>query len=73
MKKSIVAAFLMFFRADLKVSIVVAFLMCSGRVPDRRTKVKETMITFCLALIEWNFEEAEVGTGAKRSRRRVQK
>ena len=49
----------------MKVSIVVAFLMCSGRVPDRRTKVKETMITFCLALIEWNFEEAGVGTGAK--------
>ena len=30
MKKSIVAAFLMFFRADLKVSIVVALLMCRG-------------------------------------------
>ena len=26
----------------------------------------------CLALIEWNFEEAVFGTGAKRSRRRVQ-
>ena len=30
------------------------------------------MITFCLALIEWNFEEAGVGTRATRSRRRVQ-
>ena len=56
----------------MKVSIVVAFLMCSGIVPDRRTKVKETMITFCLALREWNFEEAGVSTGAKRSRRSVQ-
>ena len=26
-------------------------------------------MTFCLALVEWNFEEAGVGTGAKRSRR----
>ena len=30
------------------------------------------MITFCLALLEWNFEKAGVGTGMKRSRRRVQ-
>ena len=30
------------------------------------------MITFCLALIELNFEEAGVGTGAKELRRRVQ-
>ena len=41
-------------------------------VPDRRTKVRESTITFRLVLIKWNFEEAGVGTGAKRSRRRVQ-
>ena len=41
-------------------------------VPDRITKVTEGTLTFWLALIEWNFEEAGVGTGAKRSRRRVQ-
>ena len=35
------------------------------------TKIRESRITFCLALIEWNFEEAAIGTGAKRSRRRV--
>ena len=29
-------------------------------VPDRRTKVRESTITICLALIEWNFEEAGV-------------
>ena len=36
-------------------------------VPDRKTKLRESMITFCLALIEWSFEEAGVGSGAKRS------
>ena len=39
---------------------------------DRKTKVTESTITFRLALMEWNFEEGGVGTGAKRSRRRVQ-
>ena len=34
--------------------------------------VRESTITFCLALTEWNFEEAGIGTRAKRSRRRVQ-
>ena len=34
--------------------------------------MRESTITFCLALTEWNFEEADVGTGAKRSRKRVQ-
>ena len=42
------------------MSIVVAFLMCSGS--EFQTE----------GLTEWNFEEAVVGTGAKRSRRRVQ-
>ena len=41
-------------------------------VPDRRTKVREGTITFCLALTDWNFEEAVVSTWAKRLRRRVQ-
>ena len=41
-------------------------------IPDRRTKVRESKITFHFALRGWNFEEAGVGTGAKRSRRRVQ-
>ena len=41
-------------------------------VPDRRTKVRKSTVIFCLALIEWNFEEAVVGTGGKRSRKRVQ-
>ena len=39
---------------------------------NRGGKVRESTITFCLTLIEWNFEEVGVGTGAKRSRRRVQ-
>ena len=30
------------------------------------------MIAYCLVLLKWNFEEAGVGTGAKKSRRRVQ-
>ena len=41
-------------------------------VPDRRAKVRESTITFRLALSDWNFEEAGVGTGAKRLRRRIQ-
>ena len=41
-------------------------------VPDRRIKEREIMSTFRLALIGWDFEEEGVGTGAKRSRRRVQ-
>ena len=55
------------------MSIVVA-LECAVAVSSRQKdhKVRERMITFCLALIEWNFEEAGVGTGAKSSRRRVQ-
>ena len=57
------------FRVDLKVSIVVSYLMCSGRQKDQS---KESMITFCLAIIDWSFEEAGVGTGANRSSRRVQ-
>ena len=57
----------------MKMSIVVVFLMCSGsEFQTEGPKVRESMITFCLALIEWNFEETGVSTGAKRSRRRVQ-
>ena len=57
----------------MKVLIVVVFLMCSGsEFQTEGPKVRESMITFCLALIEWNFEEVGVGTGAKRSKRRVQ-
>ena len=54
------------FRADLKVLIVVAFLMCSEVSPRQKDQSKKkSTITFCLALIEWNFEEGGVGTGAK--------
>ena len=35
------------------------------RTPDRRTKIGEGTITFCVALLEWDFTEADVGTGAK--------
>ena len=41
------------------------------RVPDRRTRVGESMVTFRHALVEWDFEEAGVSTGAMRQRRRV--
>ena len=57
----------------MKVSLVVAFLMCSGSEFQTEEPKRESMITFCFALIKWNFEEAGVGTGAKRSRRRVHK
>ena len=42
-------------RADLKVVIVAAFLMCDGRVPERRAKMREGTITFHLVFIEWKF------------------
>ena len=55
------------------MSIVIAFLICSGNeFQTEGPKQEKRTITFCLALIEWNFEEAGVGTGAKRSRRKVQ-
>ena len=43
----------------MKVSIVAAFLMCSGSEFQtvRRTKVRENTITFRPALVEWDFEK----------------
>ena len=59
-------------RADLKVVIVAAFLMCDGRVPERRAKMREGTITFHLVFIEWKFQETGVSTGMKRSSRRLE-
>ena len=57
----------------MKVLIVVAFLMCSGsEFQTEGPKEEKARSPFCLAFIELNFEEAGVGTRAKRSRRRVQ-
>ena len=44
----------------MKVSVVVAFLMCSGSEFQTEEPKRESMITFCFALIKWNFEEAGV-------------
>ena len=57
----------------MKVSIAVAFLICSGNeFQTEGPKQEKRTITFCLALIERNFEETGVSIGAKRSRRRIQ-
>ena len=42
------------------------------RVPDRKARIRKSTITFHLAFIEWEFQEACVSTGMKRLGRRVQ-